>query len=744
MQPRAEARDAGPLTPAVHGDGGRLVPEGIARIAAGTRQSCALDRTGRVLCWGGHGLVVEGGHRVRHRPVVVPGIDDGLDITAGDAHVCALRRSGGVACWGRNVEGQLGDGTRAGGSVPVAVRGLRDAVAVSAGGQHTCAVRRGGAVVCFGENREGQLGDGTTRAAAAPVEVVGLRDATRISAGPGATCALRRSGSVVCWGSRGSGVFGVLDAEPALRPTPVAALSNAIEVVTGHYTTCVIDRERTMVCVGQNHDGRISPDRSLGTILATPQRPLGRTRVRAIALLTQRTCVLDGEGAVRCWAGDARWTRTTIEALRVGDDTTRFEELSGFYDHICGSRADGAVSCLGQNYEGQLGRESGTDRRTPVAVPMREPIARVVASSNVVCARTVAGRLFCWGYDVTRDARRSMGPTPGAELGGPPGGVRPPPFFESPVPPASVGIVRDVIVGESFVCAVDANGGLGCLGDNTHGQLGDPNPGPQPLVAVRGVTAVRSASGWGHRACAVHGAAGDVSCWGAGANADGSDSGVPVRRAELRGAVEVAVGAGHVCAVVSDGGVRCWGDRSAGQLGDGSSGADAGISATSVSVQSLPRAAHVVAGGHHSCAITHDSEVWCWGAGYVGQLGHGERGHRASPTRARDLRSATRLAAGSAHTCAVTRDGSLYCWGRGSSGELGVGSSDDQLAPVRVSSLSGVTDVAAGEGFTCAVHGEPAQVSCWGASRGGVLGTRFTPGPSDPVMSSGAFVTALW
>ena len=76
---------------------------------------------------------------------------------------------------GRELDAQLGDGTRVDSSVPVDVAGL-DGLAVATAGRnfgHTCVVLENGGIQCWGNNDAGQLGNGVNTRLA-PVYVVGL------------------------------------------------------------------------------------------------------------------------------------------------------------------------------------------------------------------------------------------------------------------------------------------------------------------------------------------------------------------------------------------------------------------------------------------------------------------------------------------------------------------------------------------------------------------------------------------
>ncbi|RMC06696.1 hypothetical protein DUI87_16137 [Hirundo rustica rustica] len=145
--------------------------------------------------------------------------------------------------------------------------------------------------------------------------------------------------------------------------------------------------------------------------------------------------------------------------------------------------------------------------------------------------------------------------------------------------------------------------------------------------------------------------------------------------------------------------------------------------------------------GHHYLALSANGEVFSWGCGDGGRLGHGDTVPLEEPKMISALsgkqagKHVVHIACGSTYSAAITAEGELYTWGRGNYGRLGHGSSEDQTIPMLVTGLKGlkVIDVSCGSGDaqTLAVT-ENGQVWSWGDGDYGKLGRGGSDGCKTP------------
>lgn len=229
-----------------------------------------------------------------------------------------------------------------------------------------------------------------------------------------------------------------------------------------------------------------------------------------------------------------------------------------------------------------------------------------------------------------------------------------------------------IAAGADHTCVI-VGGGVKCWGYDARGRLGeDAQPGSVANiympVDVKGLSGVVAISANGDHTCALT-SAGGVKCWGYnlfGYLGDGSmtEAHVPVDVVGLTsGAAAVSTAESWTCALTTGGGVRCWGLNGAARLLVDD---DSSLSTTPVDRTGLTSGvAAVSAGQHHGCAILSTGGIVCWGNNDAGQLGDGSWTKSAIPVAVTGLPSGMiAVAAGDSHTCALTSVGGVKCWGR--------------------------------------------------------------------------------
>lgn len=184
-------------------------------------------------------------------------------------------------------------------------------------------------------------------------------------------------------------------------------------------------------------------------------------------------------------------------------------------------------------------------------------------------------------------------------------------------------------------------------------------------------------------------------------------------------ATSISVGSFHACAVLNTGYLTCWGDNSAGQLGDGTYTKHN----MAFEIDGLTGIASVSAGGVHTCTLLQTGSVKCWGDNTSRQLGNGDKGIFLQPTDVTDLSNVKEISAGGEHTCALLNNGNVKCWGANFNGRVG-NNTTERIIPLPVD-VFGIDEeiiyVSAGGEHTCAIAIN-GNVKCWGRNTTGELG----------------------
>jgi len=136
--------------------------------------------------------------------------------------------------------------------------------------------------------------------------------------------------------------------------------------------------------------------------------------------------------------------------------------------------------------------------------------------------------------------------------------------------------------------------------------------------------------------------------------------------------------------------VYTWGRGDDGRLGHG----DNGWKYVPRICQSLTGqvVTQVTCGSYHTAAVTGNGDLWTWGGGMYGKLGHGNEAGCSTPKRVEGLAglAVAQIACGSRHTAVVTSQGALYSWGDKENGVSGHGEVEGhQYTPRLVERLAG-------------------------------------------------------
>ncbi len=291
-------------------------------------------------------------------------------------------------------------------------------------------------------------------------------------------------------------------------------------------------------------------------------------------------CARTSKGAVWCW-GDSYFGQGAFQGIALNpqrvDVVDRAEEIRIGAQHACFLR-EATVYCMGDNSYWQLGRD-GPGGIEPQQV---DGLGDVIAlNAGVVNSCGLQdGCATCWGVDNHT--------------------------------PACVADGAAALSSGSPRCIIGLDDSVRCWGPNQNGQVGAGVVGGvyASPVAVVGARPATQVSCGGFYSCSLT-LEGSVQCWGDGeALGNGSDSPTATGSAiDVIGleqpALRLEAGTNHVCALMEDRTVMCWGGA---LLGDGS-----GFSSTPVRADVPAPVVDIALGNGITCALTEERRVWCWG-----------------------------------------------------------------------------------------------------------------------------------
>jgi hypothetical protein len=402
---------------------------------------------------------------------------------------------------------------------------------------------------------------------------------------------------------------GKVEGSDAHGPPHVALL--AVNAGVAHSCALRSDGIKCWGAIAGLGDGNPRGDQpgEMGAALPLVDLGVGLTPIAFSASGDAFACALFGAGRVKCW-GKAPGLGTAdvrgglpgemgdlLPYIDFGVNRTAIAIATGTA-HACVILEDGSVKCWGKNTDGQLGLGDQRDRGflpgemgdalPAVALGSGRHARSISCGARHTCAVLSDGSVECWGAN----ARGELGQGDVT-----PRGVAPGQMGDAliPVDLGTGRTARSLAAGDDYTCATLDDNSVKCWGDNSAGNLG------------LGDTASRGD------------AAGEM-----------GDSLARVDLGPGNAASAVVAGWSHTCALLESGRVKCWGDNAEGQLGlgdtrtRGDETGEMGEALPALDLGGAQGALFVAAGAEHTCAVLDDDTAKCWGSGVNGRLGTGD------------------------------------------------------------------------------------------------------------------------
>jgi alpha-tubulin suppressor-like RCC1 family protein len=510
-----------------------LAPEEGLISVGQSEYGCMVTAAGGAKCWGANntGQLGDGTIVNKRVPTDVSGLTGGVkSVTTGDSHACALTTAGTVKCWGLNTNGQLGDGTVTDRTSPVSVTGLTNVIQITAAGAHTCALLSNGSVKCWGWNQFGEVGDGTVTQRNSPVTVIGFtNNVASIDASDYGTCAVTTAGGAKCWGNNAGGNLGNGGTTNSSIPVDVTGLTSGVLQISGGIDhTCAVTTAGGAKCWGGNGNGKLGDGTTITRL--TPVNVSGLiSGVAQISAGRNQTCAITTAGGAKCWGtntfgqiGDGTTVSPRLTPTNVTGLATGTVAISTNFHSTCASLTSGVIKCWGLNTGGQLGDNTVVNKSTPTNL-FGTPSGATPATPGIL---TITSYSSIGGTDALQFAIAPGGTCPGAFSYDLAGGASCTLFIN--FSPTTTGAKSASLQINSSDTLNPAFTGTGLIA---------VSPNPLNISGTYVGTTVQ----------------GTVTIY----NAPQVNSLISESRAQ------------STCMVTATGGVKCWGDNSGGQLGNG-------------------------------------------------------------------------------------------------------------------------------------------------------------------------------
>lgn len=646
------ATETGDTMPALDFGGDNAI-----QISVGYLHTCAVLQNNNVKCWGesGYGelgLGITTDQVKKPKDVAIVNLGTGhtaTKVSAGVYHTCALLDDGNVKCWGRNNYGQLGlgntttlgdEGGEMGDTLAYVNLGTsKTAIDIEVQAYSSCAILNDNTVKCWGHNSYGSLGIGSTVTTGdagsemgdvlIPVNLGVGRTATKLYGGLYQMCAKLDNADVKCWGRNNNAQLGqghlfdigksALSLGNNLSAMNLSSTGSILNLQANEYSACAVLSNNTLKCFGADFYG----SRGTGSsIIGDSSADMGANLLtlntgsnnpfKLIKSELYVTCGQTTDNKLACWGYAGEGSRASGNNTNRGYLTDHWGDNIEFIDFGagltvktfdvgyrggCAILSNDSLACWGRNENGAGGHGTTADKGGSAAqigdnflfTDLGNVSTPVEVSRNMynTCVRFASGQLKCWGNGTY--GQNGIGNTAQkGDGGGEMGNILP--FIDY-----GTGIQSTQICGgENYNCSLFNNGGVKCWGRNNVGQLGIGN------ITSIGDSAVEM----GNNLAFVN--------LGTG-----------------RTTKKLSCGRYHICALLDNETLKCWGEASSGQLGNGSTAdignapGEMGDNLQAINVGTGRTVLDVSTGANHTCTVLDDNSVKCWGRNAEGQLGLG-------------------------------------------------------------------------------------------------------------------------
>ncbi len=599
--------------------GNIIQSEGIALIKAtrrlpsflhvGTNESfsCGLTVDRSVHCWGGNYEASS------NKPLLA----DVKVLYSGGASACAVTGQNVVKCWG-----QIPDVLKDLNSYePVEIPALADAREITFSDNRViCAVNTSNVMNCIGALNYYPAAGLPTRLAS-PTAITNVKRAFPSYNGG---CAITFANTVSCWNAQG--VF-----------TALPDFSGVKDFAETSSQKCMILADDSLQCI------------SLTSGVASFPALKGVQRLMRIG--ADYPCAVLSNGTYSCWGGYDGPVKLA-ETLNAAEAV----DVSGSGGHWCIVTKLGATKCWGKVSGTPVGFLANYASPIPVDVIVSAPVKQFSSSFAPMCGLLETGVVVCGG-----------------------GGS----FYHSQALTeySGLGPIKSTGSGVYHHCALTVAGSVFCwgLGPGNVFQSSSINLVETPTDTT-GLTGVKALGVARYSTCVIT-ASESVKCWGYPYTLNGDTALLEIPGSN--GAMSLSLGTdGQGCIIMKDGTMKCW---------------EKYTSPVASVVTGIADAKQIAVGYGHRCILNSAGKVLCWGSNDLGQLGLGVSSNTiAVPTETPGLGIVKQIVTGDFHTCALTTENRVKCWGANFNGQIGTSVLGSTAVPSELPGLSDIRQIQAG------------------------------------------------